>query len=47
MDGRLIPTVMIIVDELQKNTYTRLEYYTIQFSNNKPAEFFTLGGLKR
>jgi len=42
-----IPSLMIIKDELQKNSFTRLYYNNIKKRNDKPSEFFTLGSLKR
>lgn len=47
VEGRNMPTLIIIKDELQKNTYTRLEYNQIKAKGDKAAEFFTLGGIKR
>lgn len=47
MDGQYIPAVLKIRDELQKNTQTVMHYKNVKRKGNKPAEFFTLGSLKR
>lgn len=46
-EGKYIPATMIIKEELQKNTQTKLIYTNIKERNKQPAEFFTLGSLKR
>ncbi|MDR0891678.1 MAG: outer membrane lipoprotein-sorting protein [Mediterranea sp.] len=45
-DGYM-PSTMIIKEALQKNTLTKLLYSNIQKKQRQPAEFFTLGSLRR
>lgn len=47
IEGSYIPSTMIIKEELQKNTQTKLIYTNIKKQDKKPIEFFTLGSLKR
>lgn len=47
IEGKYIPSTMIIKEELQKNTQTKLHYTNIKKQNKQPVEFFTLGSLKR
>lgn len=47
VDGKYVPSTMIIREELQKNTLTKLFYKNIKKQNKQPAEYFTLGSLKR
>ncbi|MCK9435845.1 MAG: outer membrane lipoprotein-sorting protein [Synergistaceae bacterium] len=42
-----IPCTIRIKEELQKNTETKMYYTNIKKENSKPAEFFTLGSLRR
>lgn len=47
VDGLYFPSTMIIKEELQKNTETKIYYSDIRKKTNRPAEYFTLGALKR
>lgn len=47
VDGSYVPSTVTIKEELQKNTETKMYYTNIKKKNSKPAEFFTLGSLKR
>lgn len=47
VDGQYIPAVLKIRDELQKNTLTVMYYKDMKLKGSKPAEFFTLGSLKK
>lgn len=47
VEGKYVPSTMIIKEELQKNTLTKLFYTNIKKKNKQPAEYFTLGSLKR
>lgn len=47
VDGKYVPSTMIIREELQKNTLTKLFYKNIKKQNKQPVEYFTLGSLKR
>lgn len=46
-DGVYFPAIMTIKEELQKNTQTKIYYSNIKKKSSKPAEYFTLGALKR
>lgn len=47
IDGKYIPATIIIKDELQKDSSTKLYYTNIKRNSSKPAEYFTLGSLKK
>jgi outer membrane lipoprotein-sorting protein len=47
VDGIYIPSTFIIINELQKNTITRMYYSNMQRTHNKPEEFFTLASIKK
>ena len=47
VNGVYIPAEMIIKDELQADSLTKLYYTNIRKRGNKQAEFFTLGSLKK
>ncbi|MDH6309369.1 outer membrane lipoprotein-sorting protein [Dysgonomonas sp. PFB1-18] len=47
IDGAYIPSTILIKEELQKNTETKLYYTNIKKRNAKPTEYFTLGSLRR
>ncbi|MEA5126637.1 MAG: outer membrane lipoprotein-sorting protein [Proteiniphilum sp.] len=47
VDDLYFPSTMIIKEELQKNTETKIYYSDIRKKTNRPAEYFTLGALKR
>lgn len=47
VDGVFIPSVLTIHEELQAHMVTTLYYTAISRKGNKPAEYFTLGALKR
>lgn len=47
VNASFIPSTIIIKEELQKNTLTKLYYTHIKKKNSKHAEFFTLGSLRR
>lgn len=47
VDGQYVPSVLSIREAVQKNSLTRMIYTGIKKRNPKPAEYFTLGALKR
>lgn len=47
IDGSYVPSTIIIREELQRNTQTKMYYTNIKKKNSKPTEFFTLGSLRR
>lgn len=47
IEGTYFPTVLIIKEELQKNTLTKIYYSGMKKRNNKSPEYFTLGALKK
>lgn len=47
VQGKYVPSTMIIKEELKKNTMTKLFYKNIKKQNRQPVEYFTLGSLKR
>jgi len=46
-NGKYDPSQIIIKDELLKNSLTKMYYYKVKRTNNKPAVFFTLGSIKQ
>lgn len=47
MDGRLIPSVWKIVDELEDNNYTKFIYESVDFDTNIPPRIFSFRQLER
>lgn len=45
--GISVPSLLLIQDQLQKNTLTKMYYSNMKRQCGKPAEYFTLGSLKR
>lgn len=47
VDGVYIASVFSIVDEIQRDTMTKLTYSKMRRKNSKPVEFFTLASIKK
>lgn len=47
IDGFYVPSTLTITEATQKTSVTKLTYSNIKKKNDKPAEYFTLGSIKR